>query len=253
MFEKIFLVAGHGGNNDPGAVAKDGTTERELVQAICRKALPLFGEKGIGIGIETPLTITQKTNAVNAVCKKLDLDYTNALLVSVHADWSGATEGVGAYHFAKSDESEDFAQVVVDNVAKAGNRRSLYNNPDTASRFGRIGIVRDTDPLAMLLECGSLKADENQNDGLELLKSEEGQQKIAELLVEGVCRYARWEYSPEEEKTPETPKMNATDATEIEARQKAIWEICETMGNLAKQAQAHATFVADIARKYKKI
>jgi len=63
------------------------------------------------------------------------------------------------YYYGGSEESKQKAQKLLDKYcAKTG----LKNNgvrPDTASRFKRLGIIRDTKGWAFLLELGSINND----------------------------------------------------------------------------------------------
>ncbi len=230
-YKKLFLTGGHGkkgANFDPGAVAADKTTERQLIVAIGKKALDKFADNGLGtfvqdVGILEDLTLAEKTKRINDQCKKEGLDYKNSLLLSLHVDWRGAAEGVGAYFYGGSKESEDFANTVAGIVARVGDRKKKWIKPDTSSRFGRLGIIRDTDPLAMLLEMGSLKADDNQKDGLELLKSEQGQEEISQAIFEAILHFAGID-TPEPKKTPEAPKI---DLEFIKKENSRGWEKLE--------------------------
>ena len=196
-YKKIFVVAGHGEGygekKDPGAVADDGTTERSIAKAVCQNLVAELGEKAISIGIENDLTLSEKIIEVNAECNAQQLNFKNSLLISVHVDWRGASEGVGAYYYGDYRPSQHFAQLVINEVSKIGSRIKKFNRPDTSSRFGRLGIIRDTRPLTMLLEIGSLRADSNQNDGLELLKTERGQRNIAKYAAVGIRKFANWQ------------------------------------------------------------
>jgi N-acetylmuramoyl-L-alanine amidase len=195
MFKKILVLAGHGknnGKNDVGAVAKDGTTERSITVAVAQKVVDMLGDYAVGFGIDKKLTISEKTKALNEYCRDNNLNVSDSLLIEIHADWSGASEGVMCYYHGASEESKAFAKVVSASVAKVGNRKDKGNKPDTASRWGSLGIIRDTIPLAILLELDSLRADDNTEDGLELLKSENGQNLMAQAIVDGICEFAGW-------------------------------------------------------------
>lgn len=190
-FKKIFIVAGHSGE-DPGAVAADGTTERSIVIDIASMVCDFIGGKAMPIGIAQSLTLTQKIKEVNRICISENLDHMNSLLLSIHADWRGAPEGVGAYYYTGSKASEDFSRIIAEEVAKNTERKVNYIKSDTRSPHGRLGIIRDTLPLAALVEIGSLRSDANQSDGLELLRSQKGRSNIAEGIVSGICDFAKW-------------------------------------------------------------
>lgn len=204
-YKKIFIIAGHS-ETDPGAIAKDGTTEREIVKEISYYVSEILYEKAISIGIEPSRDLGSKIKTINNLCEKFKLDHENSLLVSIHADWRGASEGVCGYHYAGSYESKKFSETIISEVAKVGERMVKFNRADTHSRHGRLGIIRDTEPLAALIEVGVLKIDNNETDGLELIKSKEGQKKIAFAIVKAIERFTGWETTKEEEKTTAPPK-----------------------------------------------
>lgn len=187
MFQKIFIVAGHGGEGDPGAIAADGTTERELAVAVAKRVAARFNNALITtVGVYDPLTLADKIKRVNEVCRADRLSNRSAFLVSIHCDYRGASEGVGAYFKTGDEESKHAAEVIAASLARETERAVKWVKPDSASRFKRLGIVRDVIPTAILLEIDSLRADADPGDGLELLKSPEGQETIAAGIAAGI-------------------------------------------------------------------
>lgn len=194
QYKEVVIVAGHGAV-DPGAIAEDGTTEREIVKAISKELvifLKVWDEKRVySFGVQEGLTLDTKIFAVNKYCGEKGLNYLNSLLVSIHADWRGAKEGVGAYHYTGSSSSKVFAQTILERVSEVGSREVLYNKADKESRYKEsgLGIIQRTAPLACLIEVGSLRADEDQDDGLELLKNPAKQKEIARKIFEGILEF----------------------------------------------------------------
>jgi len=188
MFEKIFLVAGHGGGNDPGAVAADGTTERAIAVAVVQRVAARFNPAFVTlVGVHEPLSLTDKIKRVNEVCRLERLTNRSALLVSIHCDYRGASEGVAAYYQAGDDDGAGAANRIAAKLAAATERPLKWIKPDSASRFKRLGIVSDVIPTAVLLEIDSLRADADPDDGLELLKSPAGQDEIVEGIAAGIA------------------------------------------------------------------
>lgn len=265
MYDKIFVVAGHS-ETDPGAIAVSGMTERKIVREVSRKLLSYLGDRAIGIGIENGIDLTQKISSINTICDTHRFSYKNCLLISIHADWRGAPEGVGAYHYKDSVESKAFAEAVIDVVASVGNREKRYNKPDTSSRFGDagLGIIRRTKPLAMLLECGSLQQDSNNSDGLELLTSEDGQDNIALMAAQAIQKFAGWDVSQRGKKEEEGPTEElsqpieqtsiAEDLAKILKNQKTSYENAgnsdSVRASLVRTAAANSGFlIRDIQKK----
>ncbi len=180
MLNKIFIIAGHG-KGDPGAIAEDGTTEREIVQRTTSIISDSLVEK---IGVHEELSYLEKINLVNLKCQSEKLNWDNSILVSVHADYSQASSGVMAYYYDGSDRSQNLAQTILTQLSQTTGLKNKGPRPDTASRFGRIGMVRDTIPLSILVEIGSLGED------LNFLKKEANQLKITDAIIKGVKKFA---------------------------------------------------------------
>lgn len=208
MYKKIFIVAGHGKGNsgkyDPGAIAEDGTQEREITVKIAGYVMEFFENwhKGFsqGIGIKENLSLFEKSREVNDICMKEEFNFHNSLLVSIHCDWRGAKEGVGAYHYTGSEKSAKFADAVLKEMRADSGRDVLYNKPDSKSNGRSLWILQKTYPLAILIETGSLHMDSNEKDGLELLKSIQGQKDIAFSIFKGVLEFIGEKLSENSEK-----------------------------------------------------
>ncbi len=176
--KKIFIVAGHGlsrsGKHDNGASAIDGTTERDIITKVCKS----FNNNLIcKIGVDNRLTLLNKIRLINELCKSKSLNHKNSILVSVHVDYRGASSGEMAYYYRESIRSKELASKII-NELPLKNKRVI---PDNFSRFGRIGIIRDTIPLACLVEIGSLGQD------LKYLKN--NTRDIADSILDSVLEF----------------------------------------------------------------
>jgi N-acetylmuramoyl-L-alanine amidase len=216
IYKNIFLSAGHGGS-DVGAISEDGTTESEINLAVARKVFALLEdtafEEVLLVGEYYPTATTVKEIERIARCK--NWTYKDTILVDIHCDWRGATEGVMAYHFPNYDESIRLAKILCEEVAKVGDRKVKKIIPDEKHRYGSLAMIQVAGGTSCVLEIGSLKSDDNKNDGLELLKSGEGQNQIAEAITIGLCKFAGFEYTQSKEKRQERYQkaQNAITAT----------------------------------------
>ena len=124
--ERIIVVSGHS-HDDPGAIALDETTERSVVQSIGKYLMEEFDAWDNGFaedfGVEDNFTLSQKIEYINDYCENAALDYKNSLLVSIHCDFSGASEGVASYFYTGSDKSKELATIISKDVAEVGDRR----------------------------------------------------------------------------------------------------------------------------------
>jgi N-acetylmuramoyl-L-alanine amidase len=244
QYENVIFSAGHGGS-DVGAVAEDGTFESEINLAVTDKAFEILKkqsfEKALYVGRDIPSGETAKE--VEKIAKREGWTHKDTILVDIHCDWRGATEGVMAYHYPNDQESIRLATTLCEEVSKVGNRKFKKIIPDTKHRDGSLAMIRAKWVLSCVLEIGSLRADENINDGLELLKSEEGQNQIAEAIVKGICKFAGVEYVSKELVTI-TAKEEAQIRSIISSLQ-AGWH-----GGLSKEGQELAHRHANEWREY---
>jgi N-acetylmuramoyl-L-alanine amidase len=182
----LFVVIGHGASfshkkrrHDPGATTMNRNmqiTERELLVNIGKYMQKNISSRVIFVGLDTELTLNEKINTINMLCREKKLDHNNALLVSLHIDWSGAPSGIAGYYYWGSKESQDFCRNSAMNIAQNLHIPVRFIKDDRKSRFGRLGVVRDTIPLAILLEIGSI------GENFELLKNNAKQ--VGNILAE---------------------------------------------------------------------
>lgn len=195
---KVFVVCGHGKATswlpfwaaplDVGAVSKiDGTTEREIVLKVgelIKKYIDPKSEIELQVIGGNPQTLKRKIKAVNAICTKEGLDSSNSLLISLHANSaSPRATGVECFYYNGSDKSKDLAKTLCNQLASD---TGLYNRGcknENTTRFGRLGIIHDTKPLAVLLELGFLS---NGTD-LKLMKEKPG--LFADAIIKGINKF----------------------------------------------------------------
>lgn len=184
--KKVFIEAGHGRTKslfgyraDPGAIASDGTTERELNKAIARHVRDAALEI-VYIGVEEELTLEEKIRKING----FGFDTRNSLLVSIHCNSAGAqASGVEGWHYAGSAESKKLAASVVDEIADRVGLKNRGVFDERKNRHGRLGIIHDTAPLAVLIEAGFLS---NKND-LAILKKDAA--LVGAAIAHGIKRF----------------------------------------------------------------
>lgn len=101
--------------------------------------------------VPTDLGITARAKWINARCKDGDV------VIELHMD-SGPTsaEGCTTFFHAGSSYAENKAKEFQMEYTRVTGLKGRGVKPDTATRHGRLGIVRETKPLALLLEMGFL-------------------------------------------------------------------------------------------------
>lgn len=171
------IYAGHGGV-DSGAVGVDNAYES-------RKALELMTEatkyaRSLGMAVVNNRTADVNRN-INADAKKANNEKVD-FLVEIHLDSATATAlGTTAFYCDGSATSKKLAQCVNDRVDDYFKDRGI--KPDTSTRHGRLGILRESNAVAMLLETCfiSNKAD--------MTTFKEKKALIAQAVIHGVLDY----------------------------------------------------------------
>lgn len=218
----IFLIAGHGlGNNgtDNGA-SFNGTTEYKEVSEIVSEAETFLlanseiakhevieeqVEKDgimqtqrtlaspdkiqlVKIGVDERLRLKDKIAKVNAICIENGWSESDACLVSVHVNAAGSNaSGAEIWYETGSKESEKFAKKAIKELVDATGFKDRGTKDDKANRWGRLGIIRDTKPVAILAECGFITNDMNAR----MLKDPNQDDKVAAGIAMGVFKHLK--------------------------------------------------------------
>lgn len=191
----VFIIdAGHGGE-DGGALAADGTPEKELNLAYA-ESVAAFLRYG---GYTAELTRTDDTmlgDGVGGRKKQADLtariekarSYENAYLVSIHMNKFPDTRcrGTQIWYSCGDARSKQLAKMVQDTVKRylqSDNRREC--KPATSAIY----ILHKADMPAILVECGFI----SNSDELELLKDNEYRKKFAAVTAAALINGVQYE------------------------------------------------------------
>lgn len=190
---QIILDAGHGGF-DGGAVAGDGTVEKNINLNICLYTAEFLRENGYGVVMtrETDVSTDDVETDKIAVRKKSDLknrlelmrDYPGAVFVSVHLNkfTTSAASGSQVFYSGKDERSEilgDCIQSRIVGMLQPENTR--VNKRATSSTY----LLYNATVPAVLVECGFL----SNAAELERLKDENYQRKTAFCIFCGINDY----------------------------------------------------------------
>ena len=192
----IIIDAGHGGE-DAGAIAPDGTLEKDLNLEISRMVYALC----ILNGIDAKMTRDSDTllynyydDLENYTGKKKIYDLKNRLKITegesnpiyigIHMNKFSQAKYSGAqiYYSDNNSLSKDLATNLSSKIKE-------YLQPQNKRQIKRadssIYILKNISSPAILIECGFLS---NENE-LRLLKSEEYKAKLALTIFAGICDY----------------------------------------------------------------
>ncbi|MBC2149483.1 N-acetylmuramoyl-L-alanine amidase [Listeria booriae] len=194
---KLAIFAGHGGA-DPGASSAYGK-ESEKTLELMLEATKYARSLGITV-LNNRTTNTARIISVDA--KKANNAKVDAV-IEIHFDSATATaNGTTGFYCEGSESSKSLAQKVNDRVDDYFRDRDI--KPDTSTRHGRLGILRETHAPAMLLETCfiSNKGDTTTYNTKKAL--------IAQAIVHGALDYFNIPIpkdTPEE--APESPKPSS--------------------------------------------
>ncbi|MDD4698734.1 MAG: N-acetylmuramoyl-L-alanine amidase [Oscillospiraceae bacterium] len=189
----VIIDAGHGGF-DGGAVADDGTLEKDLNLQISLKTEKIAKALGLNvimvrtedIGTDTNNGKTIRSRKVSDLKNRLNLmsKYQNSIYISIHLNKfsQSSVHGAQVFYASKVETSDALASEIQEAIAEyvqTDNNRLI--KPSTKDAY----ILYNATTPAVIIECGFLS---NNND-LANLKDDEYQSKIAFSIVCGVLKY----------------------------------------------------------------
>lgn len=189
----IILDAGHGGF-DGGAVAPDGTVEKDInlnIAMTLRMFVEQSGFKAVMTRTDDNATDDVETNAI-ATRKKSDLknrlelmrDYPDAIFVSIHLNkfTTSAASGAQVFYSKTDPRSKTLGECIQKSVVgllQPDNTRVIKQGTDSTY------LLKNATVPAVIVECGFL----SNHAELEKLKNEEYQSKMAFAVYCGILEY----------------------------------------------------------------
>ncbi len=189
----FILDAGHGGEDD-GAVAFDGTLEKDLNLEICNSLSLYFDLFGIDYVIirdgdfsigDTSLPTIRKRKASD-IYKRYEIinSYDNSVLLSIHQNMFSIEKYCGTQvfydgKFSESEELSKYLQVAVKNSIQPDNNRKIQKTDKS------IYLLYEAQRPSVMVECGFMS---NMNE-LEKLKSAEYQAQLSYILTKGIIQF----------------------------------------------------------------
>ena len=188
----VIIDAGHGGF-DGGAVAPDGTIEKDINLNISLTLAKFLKQSGFRVimtresdvsteDTESPQIASKKRNDLKNRLKLMG-DYPDSVFVSIHLNKFTTSSAFGSQVFySKGEESAllaDFIQKSIINLIQPENTR--VNKQATSSTY----LLYNATVPAVLVECGFLS---NAKE-LELLKQPDYQKKMAFSVYIGILEY----------------------------------------------------------------
>ena len=178
----IVVDPGHGGE-DGGAVSADGVQEAGLNLAVAKLLKAELAELGMEV------IMTRENENALAASKKADMAARRSIMnqsgvdcvVSIHMNkfTDCSVHGPMAFYMEGSVEGEKLAKEVIDSVTAAIGAPTRLANP------GDYYVIRESEPVAVLVECGFLSNSED----VKLLTDPLHQKTLAKAVAQGVHNY----------------------------------------------------------------
>lgn len=197
----VVIDPGHGGI-DGGAVAEDGTSEKDINLKISMKLKELLEAEGIrvimtrrsdeGLYDESDKAAIRSLKTQDMYERKRIVDEAEAdLTVSIHLNSFTEDDSVkGAQVFYPSEGEEkvvDSSRLAAEIVQAELNRKINTDKKRTEMGKNDVFLLREATGPIIIVECGFLS---NRED-LEMLKNVNKQEEISKTLKASVCKYLK--------------------------------------------------------------
>ena len=189
----VIIDAGHGGE-DSGAVAKDGTLEKDINLEIALKLKEYLKSKDVLVVMtrESDCEIyddnasTLREKKVSDIHNRMKLmnETENCIFISIHQNTFsvGKYSGTQVFYAPHTEYGSELAQSIQNSVVseiQPDNKRQI--KPCTQSVY----LIYNAKKTAVLVECGFLSNEKE----LALLKNEEYQLRISKAIGDGIIDY----------------------------------------------------------------
>ncbi len=185
----VVCDAGHG-YPDGGAVAADGTQEKDINLAITQKLCEVFESRGINVtltrsednGIYDESANTIREKKVSDMHKRVEIiNNSNAdLFLSIHMNsfTDTSAKGIHIFYGGGNDDTKKMAEEIQQSIADVTGAQTHSVKEVSKSLY----LMKNAKIPSILIECGFLS---NPHEA-ELLQNEEYQAKIAWAIADAV-------------------------------------------------------------------
>ncbi|MBC2132076.1 N-acetylmuramoyl-L-alanine amidase [Listeria innocua] len=207
---KLAVFAGHGGV-DSGATG-NGYHEDDLALDVVKRTTKVL--RGAGHTVINNRTSDVNRN-ISADAKLANREMVDAV-VEIHFDAADPkAEGTTGFYCATSNDGKRLAQCVNDKLDDVFKDRNV--KPDTSTRHGRLGILRETNAVATLQEVAFIT---NKND---VAKYTQRADEVAVKIAEGVLAYFNQTLPTQKKEAEKKGKQWVYALNAMDARVSADW------------------------------
>lgn len=239
MTKKVYIGIGHGGS-DAGAVSH-GLKEKDLTLATglaCYNTLKRHGvDAKISRTTDRDSTIASKVRECNAFAGELDY------CLDIHYN-AGGGDGCEVYYFHGSEYARSFAEDIISGIKTIGqNSRGVKTKTYTENgrTYDYFGMIRDTVPIAVLVECAFLDTAD-----IQIADTGAKQEAMGVAIAKGVLKHLGIAYREETAPTPApAPKPEPERKTKYKLGQKVTFSTCYRSSS---DTTDRAISAADMAR-----
>lgn len=194
-FPVVIIDAGHGGV-DGGAVASDGTLEKDINLDIALRLNDILTDKGVTTILTRDGDYSIHDASADTIRKKKSTDLhnrlaiiensENAIFVSVHQNYYTDSKYSGAQVFYSPNDSRSslLASCIQQSIV---NELQPENTRQIKKSDSSIFLLYKSTIPSVMVECGFLSNSEE----TEKLKTEAYRQKIAEAVCSGIIKYTQ--------------------------------------------------------------
>jgi N-acetylmuramoyl-L-alanine amidase len=239
----VCLSAGHAPGLDPGAVF-EGLVEADLNIKIVRKAADFVRKHSVGV-----LEVPDNLNLVETIKWVNERDYQIDVAVEVHVN-AGRGTGVETWYYQDSQKSQKLAQFLVDGLAVETGLPNRGTRDETTSRWGQLGFIHESKPLAALVECGFIDHHIDRN----LLVSDSGLEKFSKGLARGLVEFLKvgWQpallYPPEAEVVAK-PVVDEVLSKRVEKMEDSVIRLEDSQNRLNEKQSIYESKFFDLVKK----
>ncbi len=184
----VVVDPGHGGK-DPGKIAADGQTEKDLNLQVAKIVKKELEKKGVDVMLtrSKDTTATGKEDSGKGEDMNARIDMINQelvdLCVSIHMN-SYPTENVSGaqvFYYTNSEEGKALAKIIQDQLIRTADPTNTRQEKGDKSYY----ILVHSSCPTVIVECGFLSCPAEE----EKLKNQEYQIKLAKAICQGVLDY----------------------------------------------------------------
>ncbi len=186
----IIIDAGHGGF-DSGAVANDGTLEKDLNLSIAKRLKSHLSGLGYNIILTRETDEALKTDVTDSeASKRGDMKrrveimqaYPDAIFLSIHQNKFEQESVCGLQVFYSSKETSD---ILAKSIQSEWNEKLSQKPREAKSDARGVYILRNATVPSVIIECGFV----SNSDELRKLKSEKYQNELCSVIKSGIINY----------------------------------------------------------------